>query len=124
MQRLLLGRTARVVVLDDGNRGPAKLPDEPAGRVKVRQIVVGKVFSLHVLCGGKALEGMSGGNVKRRGLMRIFAVPDRLVALECNVYSLWQSVKWADRDPTLVGGKALEFGRDLAVIPRGARIGL
>ena len=81
-QRILLGRAAGVGVLDDDRRRNGKLPRQAARRFQVHKIVVGKLLALNLPRAGEAFGVAPRGNIERRGLMRVFPVPQRLQAHE------------------------------------------
>ena len=120
-KRVLFGRAAGIVVLDDHSRWPPEFHGQIEGRFEVHEIIVGKLFALNLARRGQAFGGGSRGNVKRRALVRIFAVAQLLPARIGKVQPLGQQRALAKLDRAAAGREALEFRRDLAVVARGER---
>ena len=108
-------------MLHDDGRGPPEFHGEFEGRFEVHKIVVGKLLALELARRGETSGGGSRGDVKRRALMRIFAVAQFLPARERKMQPLGQQRALAKLDRTAARREALEFRRDLAVVARGER---
>ena len=109
-------------MLDDHDGGVCELGHRLERRIGVVKIVVGKFLALKLFCARETLCRTPGGNVKRRGLVRIFAIAHGLAAFERHVNSLRQFLERAERDAAICR-QAFQFRRDLAVVAGRARVG-
>ena len=85
---LVLGRAARIVVLDDRNSRALEFADESPGRIEVYEVVIGTLLALELLRARESRRRAACRNVERRGLVGIFAIAHRLAAFEIDVDSL------------------------------------
>ena len=72
-------------MLDDGDGGLLEFLHQRPGGVEIDEIVVGKLLALKLFRAGEARHRLTGRNIERCGLMRIFAVAHRLAAFERNM---------------------------------------
>src|SRR3546814_12369847 len=72
-------RSAGVGVLDDddGGRSVAELADQLQRRIRIVEVVVGKLLALHLPGLGDAGRCRTHGQIERGFLMRVFAIADR-----------------------------------------------
>src|SRR5215510_7569847 len=115
-QASALSGAAWIGVLDDDASGRAlgiELGDAFVGRVGVVNVVVGKLFALHLARGGDA-GPQSAGAIERRRLMRVLAVAQRFNQAAADCTEGGRGIGELIREP--VG--------DRGVIDAGASIGL
>ena len=99
-------------MLDDSDGGSVELGDTLERGVGVVQVVVGQFLALHLH--RRRHAGPLPRTIKRRRLMRVFAIPQRLPQGSGQCHSLWKHLLALRREPRPDGG----------IVGRGARVGL
>jgi hypothetical protein len=106
-------------VLDNDSSGLLKLGGNAARRFQIHIVVVRKLFALKLFGGGQSRWNIARGNIKSGGLMRIFAVTQRLLLFQRKVKALRQCLF---RNQSGMSGRdrqTFQFGGDHSVIARG-----
>ncbi len=78
-------------MLDDDRGGLVKFRSDASRRFQIDEIIVGKFFSLKLFRSGQTGGRFTSGDVQCGGLMRIFAVAQRLQAFKRDVHTLGKS---------------------------------
>ena len=107
-QRGAFGAAAGIGVLDDGRRRRVKLGDQLPGGVQIHQVVVRELFAVQLF---GARDTGAAADIKRRRLMRVFAVTQCQLAGRTDIQDRRQRLR-------PVGGISREAGADGAIVSR------
>src|SRR5258708_38270913 len=106
-------------MLDDDRGGAFEFGNQAAGGFEVDVVVVGEFLALKLFRGCESRSRMAGGDVESRGLVRIFAVAQFLLAAKGKIDSLGETPFLLNLQLFALQQEPLEIHPDHAAVTRG-----